>query len=129
VAFGNADLSGQLGVAPDDHLALAYARSRLVSASAATGLCPPVDGVTTRVKDPDALTTDIAHARRLGFTGKLCVHPAQIATVTAQFAPTESEQRWARAVVEAGESVTVVDGQMVDKPVLERARRILAAGD
>ncbi|WP_435229829.1 HpcH/HpaI aldolase/citrate lyase family protein [Streptomyces sp. Tue6028] len=127
LVFGNADLSSQLGVSPDDHMALAYARSKLVSASAATGLCPPVDGVTTSVKDSNALTADIAHARRLGFTGKLCIHPAQIAAVTAQFAPTESELRWARAVVEAGESVTVVDGQMVDKPVLERARRILAA--
>ncbi|MFJ4031357.1 HpcH/HpaI aldolase/citrate lyase family protein [Streptomyces griseoluteus] len=129
LAFGNVDLSSQLGVAHDDHAALAYARARLVSASAAAGLCPPVDGVTTRVKDPEALAADIAHARRLGFTGKLCVHPSQVAATRMRFAPTESEQRWARAVVEAGESVTVVEGQMVDKPVLERARRILATSD
>ncbi|GHB73621.1 citryl-CoA lyase [Streptomyces viridiviolaceus] len=129
VAFGNVDLAGELGVAHDDHVALAYARSRLVSASAAAGLCPPIDGVTTSVKDTEALTADIAHSRRLGFTGKLCIHPAQIATVTTHFAPTESEVRWARAVIDAGDSVTVVDGQMVDKPVLERARRILAASD
>ncbi|MGI5144484.1 HpcH/HpaI aldolase/citrate lyase family protein [Streptomyces sp. CA-106110] len=129
VAFGNADLARQLGIAHDDHTALAYARSRLVSASAAAGLCPPVDGVTTSVADMDALTADIVHARRLGFTGKLCIHPAQIAAVTAHLAPTESEQRWARAVVAAGDSVTVVDGEMVDKPLLERARRILSAAD
>lgn len=129
VAFGNVDLSAELGVAHDDHLALAYARSRLVSASAAAGLCPPVDGVTTGVKDMDALTADVTHARRMGFSGKLCIHPAQIAVVAARFAPTESELRWARTVVDAGESVTVVDGRMVDKPVLERARRILASAD
>jgi citrate lyase subunit beta/citryl-CoA lyase len=129
VAFGNADFSGQLGIAHDDHLALAYARSRLVSASAAVGLCPPIDGVTTCVADMNALTADIVHARRLGFTGKLCIHPAQTAAVTAHFTPTEYEQKWARAVVAADGSVTVVDGEMVDKPLVERARRILSAAD
>ncbi|MEU2441668.1 CoA ester lyase [Streptomyces rubradiris] len=127
VAFGNADLAGQLGIAHDDHVALTYARSRLVSASAAAGLCPPVDGVTTNVKDTDVLTADVLHARRLGFAAKLCIHPGQIATVTAHFSPTENELRWARGVIDAGESVTVIDGQMIDRPVLDRARRILSA--
>ncbi|MEV5156457.1 CoA ester lyase [Streptomyces werraensis] len=125
-AFGNVDLAGQLGVAPGDHTALAYARSRLVSASAAAGISPPIDGVTTAIDDTDALTTDIAHARRLGFTGKLCIHPAQLQAVARGFAPTESELEWARTVLDAGESVTAVKRQMVDKPVLDRARRILA---
>ncbi|MFI6122123.1 HpcH/HpaI aldolase/citrate lyase family protein [Streptomyces sp. NPDC051064] len=125
-AFGNVDLAAQLGVAHDDTLALIHARSRLVLASAAAGISPPVDGVTTAVRDVDALAADTAHARRLGFSGKLCVHPAQIAPAAAGFAPTESELRWARAVLGAGEAVTTVDGHMVDKPVLERARRILA---
>ncbi|MGW4444104.1 HpcH/HpaI aldolase/citrate lyase family protein [Streptomyces sp. NPDC004682] len=128
VAFGNADYSAQLGVAHDDHLALTYARSRLVSASAAAGLCPPVDGVTTSVRDLDALTADVTHARRLGFSGKLCIHPAQVDGVQTGFAPSEDELRWARSVLAAGESVTVIDGQMIDKPVLDRARRVLAAG-
>ncbi|MET7511679.1 CoA ester lyase [Streptomyces albidoflavus] len=127
LAFGNMDLAAQLGVAPDDHMALTYARSRLVSASAAAGLCPPVDGVTTSVRDTELLTVDVVHARRLGFTGKLCVHPGQVATVAARFAPSEGEVRWARTVAEAGDSVSAVDGQMVDKPVRERARRILAS--
>jgi citrate lyase subunit beta/citryl-CoA lyase len=83
--------------------------------------------VTTSVGDADALKSDVAHAHRLGFTGKLCNHPAQIRAVAAGFAPSESEQQWARAVLAAGDSVTVVDGHMVDKPVIERARRILAA--
>ncbi|MFJ8862418.1 HpcH/HpaI aldolase/citrate lyase family protein [Streptomyces sp. NPDC102451] len=125
-AFGNVDLAAQLGVAPDDTLALAHARSRLVLASAAAGAAPPVDGVTTAVRDTGALAADTAHARRLGFSGKLCVHPAQIAPVAAGFAPTESELRWARAVLGAGDAVTTVDGHMVDKPVLDRARGILA---
>ncbi|MFJ3804654.1 HpcH/HpaI aldolase/citrate lyase family protein [Streptomyces sp. NPDC090088] len=129
-AFGNVDLATQLGVAHDDHQALLHARSQLVLAAAAAGGCAPVDGVTTAVRDPDALRTDIAHARRLGFTGKLCIHPDQLPAVAEGFAPTEGELRWARAVLGAAESVTTVDGHMVDKPVLERARRVLtrAAG-
>lgn len=125
-AFGNVDLAVQLGVAHDDHLSLSHARSRLVLASAAAGICPPVDGVTTAVQDPDALDTDLAHARRLGFTGKLCIHPAQLSPVAAGFAPTADELRWAESVLDVGASVTTVDGQMVDKPVLERARRLMA---
>jgi citrate lyase subunit beta/citryl-CoA lyase len=125
-AFGNVDLATELGVAHDDHLALTFARSRLVLASAAVGVAPPVDGVTTAIRDTEALVTDVAHARRLGFHGKLCIHPAQLPVVTEGFAPSEEELHWARAVVEAGASVSAVDGQMIDKPVLERARRLLA---
>ncbi|MEV7087485.1 CoA ester lyase [Streptomyces sp. NPDC093085] len=125
-AFGNVDLAAQLGVAPDDHTALTYARSRLVLASVATGAHPPIDGVTTAMRDPDALHEDTAHARRLGFTGKLCVHPDQVAPVAAAFTPAPDELRWARRVLEVGESVTTLDGQMVDRPVLERARSVLA---
>ncbi|MFB6850457.1 HpcH/HpaI aldolase/citrate lyase family protein [Streptomyces sp. NPDC056373] len=125
-AFGNVDLAAQLGIAQDDHTALAHARSRLVVASAAADISPPVDGVTTAVGDMDTLSADIAHARRLGFTGKLCVHPYQLLPVTEGFAPSAEEVRWARAVLGAGDSVTTVDGQMVDKPVLERARHVLA---
>ncbi|MBZ3906371.1 HpcH/HpaI aldolase/citrate lyase family protein [Streptomyces griseiscabiei] len=126
-AFGNVDLATQLGVAHDDHLALTHARSRLVLASAATpGVHPPLDGVTTAVRDADALDTDVAHARRLGFTGKLCVHPAQVGPVADGFTPTAGELRWARGVLDAGDSVTTVDGRMVDRPVLEHARGVLA---
>ncbi|MEU8691128.1 CoA ester lyase [Streptomyces sp. NPDC048665] len=125
-AFGNVDLAAQLGVAPDDHTALAYARSRLVLASVAMGAHPPIDGVTTAVRNPDALREDAAHARRLGFTGKLCVHPDQVAPAAAAFTPAADELRWARRVLEAGESVTTLDGQMIDRPVLERARSVLA---
>ncbi|CAM03850.1 citrate lyase subunit beta/citryl-CoA lyase [Saccharopolyspora erythraea NRRL 2338] len=127
VALGNVDLAGELGAAPDDRAALAYARSRLVFASAAAGLAQPIDGVTIALDDTAVLEGDVAHARRLGFGGKLCVHPGQVPVVSDGFAPSESEREWARAVVGAGDSVTHVGGQMVDKPVLERARRIMAA--
>ena len=126
VAFGSVDLSTQLGVRHDDELALGYARSRLVLASATAGIAPPLDGVTTAVGDLAVLQADIEHARRLGFGGKLCVHPKQVPLVRQGFAPTEDELDWARRVVGAGDSASTVDGQMVDRPVVERARRLLA---
>lgn len=126
-AFGNVDLSTQLGTAPDDHTALAYARSRLVVASAAAGIAAPIDGVTTAVRDLGVLAADVDHARRLGFTGKLCIHPAQIPGVVRGFSLSPEEVRWAHTVLGGGDSVTTVAGKMVDKPVLLRARRILAA--
>ncbi|MFE7385287.1 HpcH/HpaI aldolase/citrate lyase family protein [Streptomyces zhihengii] len=125
-ALGNVDLSAQLGIAHDDTAALAHARARLVMASAAAGIAPPVDGVTTAVRDLAALAADTAHARRMGFTAKLCVHPFQVGPVADAFAPSDAELRWARSVVGAGDSATTVDGQMIDRPVLERARGMLA---
>lgn len=127
VAFGSVDLATQLGVRHDDVLALGYARSRIVLASANAGIAPPLDGVTTNLTAPDVLTADIRHARRLGFSGKLCIHPRQVPVVQKGFAPTEEELSWARRVLESGESVSTVDGQMVDRPLLDRARRLLDA--
>lgn len=125
LAFGSVDLAAELGVAPEDREPFAYARSRLVVASAAAGIAPPVDGVTTDLRDDSRLAADVRYARRMGFGGKLCVHPRQVAPVRAGFAPTEAEREWARRVLTAGASASVVDGRMVDRPVLERARRIL----
>jgi citrate lyase subunit beta/citryl-CoA lyase len=125
LAFGSVDLAAELGVAPEDPEPFAYARSRLVIVSAAAGLAPPLDGVTTDLRTDERLEADIRYARRLGFGGKLCVHPRQVGLVKAGFAPTEAERDWARRVLTAGESASTVDGSMVDKPVLARARRIL----
>ncbi|KAA9161660.1 CoA ester lyase [Amycolatopsis acidicola] len=126
VAFGSVDLATELGIQHDDRLALAYTRSRLVMASAAAGIAPPLDGVTTNLTDEAVLDEDIRHARRLGFGGKLCIHPRQVAVVRTGFAPSEEELDWARKILEAGDSAVAVDGQMVDRPVVERARRLLA---
>ncbi|WP_317617322.1 HpcH/HpaI aldolase/citrate lyase family protein [Streptomyces antnestii] len=124
-AFGSVDLATELGVRHDDTLALAYARSRLVIAGAAAGVAPPLDGVTTALDDADTLAEDIHHARRLGFGGKLCIHPRQLPAVAEAFAPSEKELAWARKVLAAGDAVSAVDGVMVDRPVRERARRLL----
>lgn len=131
VAFGSVDLGAELGVDPDDHEALLYARSALVLASAAAECAAPLDGVSTAVHDDAAVATDSARAVRLGFGGKLCVHPRQVGIVNDTFSPTAEELDWARRIAAAARSgeVCVVDGRMVDKPVIERAARLLARAE
>jgi citrate lyase subunit beta / citryl-CoA lyase len=127
LALGNVDLGAELGIDPDDHDALRTARSTLVLAAAAAGLTPPVDGVTTTLDDPAVLTDDVHRAAALGFTGKLCIHPRQIQPTHRALAPAADQITWAQRVVDAtGDgNVTVLDGKMLDKPVIDRARRIL----
>ena len=131
LAFGSFDLAAELGVDPDDREAMAPARGALVLASAAAGLAPPVDGVTQDLSDGQRLREDVTYAGRLGFTGKLCVHPRQVPVAAAALAPTDADVAWARSVVDAAGSgdggAVSVDGRMVDRPVVERARRILGA--
>lgn len=129
LAFGSFDLAAQLGVAPTDRRALLASRSALVLASAAAGISPPLDGVTGAVADDALLLEESRHARDLGYGGRLCVHPRQVPLVAEVFAPSPAEISWAQAVLAAdtGGGVTAVAGQMVDKPVLDRARAVLAS--
>jgi citrate lyase subunit beta / citryl-CoA lyase len=130
LAFGSIDFSLDVGCAESEQ-ALLHARCHLVLASRAGGLPPPVDGVTTAVADPAAASAAAGHARSLGFGGKLCIHPAQVEPVAAAFRPTSDEVAWARRVIEAssGGGAVRVDGRMVDRPVLERARRLVAQAE
>lgn len=132
VAFGAIDFQLDMDIT-GEHEELLYARSRLVLASRVAGILPPVDGVTTALDDVARLRGDVERARRLGFGGKLCIHPKQLETVRRGFAPTTREIAWARRVLEAAEAADVgalqLDGQMVDRPVIERARAILAQVD
>ena len=127
-AFGSVDLAAELGVDHQAKDALQHARSALVLAAAAAGCAGPVDGVTTSVADDAALEDDLEHAVALGFTGKLCIHPSQVKAANRRLSPAEADIEWARQVVAAGESgsVTVLDGQMVDRPVVLRAQAVLA---
>lgn len=126
-AFGSIDLGAELGVDPEVQPALHYARSAVVLGSAAAGLSAPLDGVTTDLSDDGPLTADVAHAAGLGFTGKLCIHPRQVGVVNALFSPSLEQVEWARKVTAGTENgkACVIDGKMVDKPVVDRARRIL----
>ncbi|MCX5044072.1 HpcH/HpaI aldolase/citrate lyase family protein [Aldersonia sp. NBC_00410] len=106
---------------------MAGARGALVLASAAAGMPGPIDGVTGNLDDDTVLTSDVHYARRIGFSGKLCIHPRQVPVVTAEMRPTDVEVEWAHAIIGASAAggVVVVNGLMVDKPVVDRARRIL----
>lgn len=132
LAFGSIDFQLDTGINGENE-ELLYARSRLVLASRIAGILPPLDGVTAAVDGAELLAADVERARRLGFGGKLCIHPRQIETVNKGFLPTEEEIAWAKRVVTAigatGEGATRVDGKMVDRPVIEKARRILEAAN
>lgn len=128
--FGSIDLMFDLDVA-DDGLPLHHCRSELVLHSRAAGLPAPVDGVCTAIGDDGALAAETARARQFGFGAKLLIHPSQVAGVHAALAPAPEAVAWARRVVEqaaaANGAAIAVDGKMVDRPVLERALRIVAA--
>ena len=128
LAFGAIDFQLDTGIAGAGE-ELLYARSRLVLASRIAGLLPPLDGVTASIEDTEALVADVRRARRLGFGGKLCIHPRQVKAVNDGFLPTAEEVAWARSVLQAvsGGSGGAVkhEGRMIDRPVVERAMRIL----
>jgi len=130
--FGSIDLMFDLDVADDD-LPLHAFRSALVMHSRAAGLPAPVDGVCTAIGDAQALAADTARGRRFGFGAKLVIHPNQIEGVHAGLAPSAEELAWATRVVEqaaaSNGAAIAVDGKMVDRPVLDRAQRIVAAAE
>ena len=132
--LGAVDLGLELGLEPrPDGLELLYARSSLVVASAAAGLRAPLDQVWVDVRDGEGLRRDCALGRSLGFRGKACVHPAQVPVVNEAYAPSQVELGRAQEVVEAyeraaaeGAGAVALDGEMIDLPVVERARQLLA---
>jgi citrate lyase subunit beta / citryl-CoA lyase len=101
LVFGAIDLQVDLGMRDALEDELLYFRSRLVLASRLAGIGAPVDGVSTAIDDAAALQADVARARRLGFGGKLCIHPRQVAGVHAAFAPSAQELAWAQRVLAA----------------------------
>jgi citrate lyase subunit beta/citryl-CoA lyase len=127
LAFGSIDFALDIG-ADDAALPLLLARSSLVLASRVAGLPAPVDGVTQALDDPAVTARDTATAVGMGFGGKLCVHPRQVAAVNAGFRPSEAAIRHAQQVLAAvGDGGPArIDGQMIDRPVVERARQVLA---
>ena len=126
LAFGSVDFCADLGMA-HERAPLLLARSSLVLESRLAGLPPPIDGVTTEIDDATRVEDDACYARKLGFGGKLCVHPRQIGPARLGFAPGAAELAWARRVLAADKGgVAAIDGQMVDAPVLLQARQLLA---
>ena len=102
--------------------------------SAAAGIRGPIDAVFLDVRDAAGLEAEARLARSLGMRGKACVHPGQVEPVNRAFSASAEELEHAREVVDAyaaavaeGRGAVAVRGRMVDVPVVERAREILAA--
>jgi citrate lyase subunit beta/citryl-CoA lyase len=137
--LGEQDLRADLGLPPDlskgaDPLPgpMQAARDAVVIASAASGLAGPVGPVSVNIHDAELLAAETTRLRHAGFSGRALIHPAQVEPIARGFAPTDAEAEWARRVVEAadaaeaeGTGVTVVDGGMIDAPVVATARQLL----
>ena len=128
-AFGSVDFATESGIA-DEGEALTAVRIQIVLQSCHAGLAAPIDGVSLAFTDEARMRADALRSRQLGFGGKLCIHPRQVAEVNAAFLPTPQERQWALGVLAAfeasGGAATSLDGQMIDRPVVERAQRIVA---
>jgi len=133
LAMGALDFALDLGLSPGrDEAELAPYRAMLVMASRLAGREPPIDSPSPDFRDLDALKASCERARRMGFQGKLCIHPDQIPVVQAAFTPTPEEVGEAERIVAAAEAAerqghgaAQVDGKMIDAPVVAKARRIL----
>jgi citrate lyase subunit beta / citryl-CoA lyase len=133
ISFGAGDYTLDIGAKlTADEIALAYIRARVVNASRAFGLAAPIDSVWVDVGDDAGLQASATRAQTMGFAGKLCLHPKQVATVNAAFSPTaldfEKAQRYVRefeAATAGGLAAIHIDGVLVDYPIAERARRTL----
>ncbi len=130
LAFGHLDFQADVGMeCGPDQSELDAVRLAMVLASRRAGLPAPIDGVTVQLDDDAVLAVDSARSRRFGFGGKLCIHPRQVATVNEVLGPTKAQRVWAQRVLDAagehGLGAFRLDGEMIDAPVLRRARAML----
>jgi citrate lyase subunit beta/citryl-CoA lyase len=133
--IGYADLLEPCGIVRSDREALAHIRLAVRLAAAEAGIAA-YDGAFAAVRDIDGYRAECLAAKHHGFAGKSCIHPSQIAAANDIFMPDENEIAWARKVVAAaadadarGVGAYLVDGQMIDKPFVVRARAVVALAD
>ena len=134
LGFGAEDYAAALGVAPAP-LALAWPGQQVVTAAHAFGLqCWGLADSIAEVQDMVAFEKAVLMGRAMGFTGSVCIHPRQVPVVNSGFSPSADELRWAAQVVAADEAASaaglgavLLDGRMIDRPIVERARRWLAS--
>lgn len=131
--FGYDDFAHDLGVVRGaEGLESRYPRARIGIAAHAAGLLA-IDGPMADLSDPAGLAEECRVSRQLGFSGKQCIHPSQIEIVNRAFSPTPEELARARAVLAAyeeaaarGHGSTRLGASMIDRPVVEQARKLLA---
>jgi len=130
--LGAEDLSADVGATrTKGGEEISYARQRIVLAASAAGV-DAIDTLVTDFEDTDHLAADTRRSVEYGFDGKMAIHPAQIPVINDAFTPDEAEIEWAEAVIEArdeaeaaGRGVFVVDGEMIDAPLIAQAEQIL----
>jgi citrate lyase subunit beta/citryl-CoA lyase len=135
VVFGAADFTLDMNMQwTRDETELAPARAAIVLASRAAGIEPPIDTVWARLQDHEGLRASVETSLRMGFQGRMCIHPDQIAVVHEVFTPSAEEHARALRIVaafdeaeRAGLASIRVDGQFVDYPIVAKARRTVAA--
>lgn len=129
LAFGAIDYARDLGLSGDPR-GFVHPLAAIALASRLAGLPPPIASPTPAIDDDAALADDVRLAQAMGFGAKLCIHPRQVERVRRAFAPDAATIAWAQRVVSASganRGAVQIDGAMVDKPVVERARAILEA--
>lgn len=132
LSFGSLDLGLDLNLSTGSRAAeeiLSHARYAVLLSTRVAGLAPALDGVFPSIEDTEGLRNTVQFARDMGFGGALCIHPSQVAIIHKALKPCAQVLDWAQRIVEAassGEGVFVLDGQMVDAPVIGRAQAILA---
>ncbi len=135
MAFGAGDYSLDMNMEWSlNEVELDDARSRMVLASRAAGLEPPLDTVWIHIKDLDGMRQSSERAQRMGFQGKMCIYPPQVAIVNEVYSPGAAEIEHAERVVaafaeaeKAGSSSIQLDGYFIDYPIVYKAQRLLDA--
>jgi citrate lyase subunit beta/citryl-CoA lyase len=128
-AFGSMDFALDMGCTPTWE-ALLMARSQVVLHSRLAGKPAPLDAVTTSLDDAALIESEARRAAEMGFGGKLLIHPRQVEPARRGFLPDDKSLAWARRVLAAADTGSAagavrVDGAMVDRPLMERARKMV----
>ena len=135
MAFGAGDYTHDMSMDWTlDEVELDDARARMVLASRAADLEPPLDTVWIHIKDLDGMRVSSERAKRMGFQGKMCIYPPQVAVVNEVYSPSAAEIEHSERVVtafreaeKAGSSSIQLDGYFIDYPIVYKAQRILDA--
>lgn len=130
LGFGGEDFAAEMSVEPEPE-SLSWAAQKVATSARAYDLaCWGLPGSIAEIQDMDAFGNLVRIARRQGFSGTVCIHPRQVPVANAGFAPTAQQLEWARKVIAAdeaarahGQGAVKVDGRMIDRPIVERARR------
>lgn len=135
LTYGILDFANDLGFEASSQHAqdyLKFIRFQLLLHSRANNLLPPIDSIYPNFSDKLGFSQHILPLQDQGMGGMLCIHPVQVAPIQALYQPTPAQLAWAKAVIaehlRLGSFAFSLDGEMVDKPVIEKAKRIVSFG-